>query len=364
MSRRRWWGGALLLPTLAFVTGFRSAPPIWALGVSRGVSSGSSARLLESQNGGANWTVLQKRLALFSPPVMLSKERGFVAGIGANGVYYAETRDGGAHWAETPSTNVPAFGFLDSRLGWLSLTKNPAKNGPTRWTLLATTDGGQVWQRRLSKTLPGLSTTSSPFFLTSRLGWILDEIGAAWTVWRTMDGGHHFRRISPRLGDAGVAPVGITFTTPKRGWILAASTAGGSAGVNYLMTSTDGGSTWGRAQGLPKLPTVEHLDFLTPQDGWILAPMRVRTGSASAVDVGTRIYRTVNGGRTWVPVYATGGRTLSDLIFVSPRVGYATAGATVLVTRDAGASWSLAFRAHRIDLTAIWSLNRYSRESQ
>lgn len=366
MKRRRRWGGALLLPVLVFGTGFRSAPPLWVLGASHSQSAETSApeRLLESRDGGVHWTVLQKRLSVFAPPVMVTAEKGFVSGIGGNGVYYAETHDGGARWIRTPSNNVPAFGFLNRRIGWLSLTKNPAKNGPTRWMLMATTDGGQSWVKRTSQILSGVSTTSSPFFLTSRLGWILDESGASWTVWRTSDGGRQFRRVSRRLGGSGVAPVGVTFTSRMRGWILATATAGGAEAVNYLLTSSDGGAHWRKLPSLAKLPTVEHLDFVTPQDGWILAPMTVREKNASTTGVGTRLLRTVDGGRTWQPVYATMSRTFSDVVFLSPRVGYATAGGDVLKTRNGGASWTVVFHAGLLRLTTIWSLNRYSRESQ
>jgi hypothetical protein len=297
---------------------------------------------------------------------MLSPKIGWTSGQTSQGVlYFGKTVDGGAQWSHyTNSKDLVGIGFLNRNLGWRSMTSLPP-SGDVAWKVYFTANGGGRWKKVFSAKLPSTSVTSAPFFLNRRRGWILNIAGPEWYVMETTNGGKNFRRVSQHvLGGAGVTPIGVTFLTPSRGWTLVASTGAGAGGINFLMTTTDGGARWAEVRNLPKLPTVEQFGFTSVESGWVLAPVREKPGRSQITPIGTALYKTTDGGRSWSRVYDSASRTMTNLVFVGPKLGYAAADHAILKTDNGGRDWTVVYVNPKITFETMWSLNRYSRFSQ
>lgn len=122
---------------------------------------------------------------------------------------------------------------------------------------------------------------------------------------------------------------GVHFLDNNRGWTV------GSNGL--VLSSDDGGRTWngsGIDNGIKD--TLNHVSFLTPQNGWL-------------VSIG-KIHYTSSGGKTWNVQHqlrAAGGRPpgILDLHFVNTTEGWAVGGtnqkgiSTILHTQNGGSQW-------------------------
>lgn len=319
--------------------------------------------LLFSANGGGTWTARRTDFAPIGTPAMLTTEDGWVAGQSAKGtLYYGNTRDGGSTWTHTTTSGIPALSFLNGRLGWRNMAI-PNAAGQTTWRLLATTNGGVTWKRLWSHGLSTDGIATAPFFLTPRIGWTVTADGSGWYVWKTRNGGRSFREQTTEL-EPGFQPLGVTFTTAKRGWVLAAGTGTGQIGIEVLWTSLNGGATWIQPTALPWNMDVEQIFFTSPQQGFVLAPIVMHRGKTGEVPYGTRIFETTSGGRHWTEIFRSPHQTLTDLVFASPRVGYAIAGHAVLKTVDGGRTWRTEYRSAAWNFQELWSTNAVERLSQ
>jgi photosystem II stability/assembly factor-like uncharacterized protein len=283
---------------------------------------------------------------------------GWLAGYSTTN-YYAHTTNGGLKWVTTSTkTTSPDLSFLNPSDGWLSLSRYADNH--TDWTFEATTNGGRQWKPVSTATLPQASFPSAPYFLNPKVGWDLNENGPLWHVLHTVNGGRTWKTISPVEGGAGVLPFGVTFLTPQHGYVLIASTGTGSNGVlNMLTQSTNGGRTWSLVKAFPKPYAMEHVDFESARFGWALGPVKVNMLSTGAVDIGTELFRTTDGGATWTMVYKSLPTTLADMVFVTPSVGYASATHAILKTVNGGKTWKILYRDPRVDFQLIFSLNQY-----
>lgn len=297
---------------------------------------------------------------------MLTADVGWAAEqIESGDLYFIKTSDGGKDWTRYfGSQDLAAIGFLNASDGWRSMTDLPNYE-KVLWKLYRTSDGGQHWTFVLQSRLAENTATSAPFFLNSQKGFVLDIVGPEWYVLATNNGGKSFRRLTKQpLGGAGVSPIGVTFTTPQRGWTLVASTGAGAGGLNFLRTSTNGGKSWRERTELTTLATAEQFDSLSAKKGYVLAPIRAITGQSAITPVGTKLYQTINGGRSSRLIDQSEGPTLTNLVFVSRRKGFATAGSRLFETQDGGQRWHFIYRNPGLDFQSIRSLNRLSRLSQ
>ena len=119
-------------------------------------------------------------------------------------------------------------------------------------------------------------------------------------------------------------------------------------GPRRAVLSTDAGAHWHRV-GLPRRRTVLDLDFTTPRIGYLL-------------DTNGLLWRTANGGRRWAALPSLGTNGGYALRFSSPRSGYVALRSfgslrrygLVLRTTDAGRSWhpQLVSRTPLVDLAS------------
>ncbi|HJV09847.1 MAG TPA: YCF48-related protein [Acidimicrobiales bacterium] len=274
----------------------------------------------------------------------ISPARGWVLG---SGPALLRTVDGGAHWAalSAPPTGAGARSvrFADERNGWLY--------GPELW---ATHDGGSSWRRIDSLPSPTMRLEVAEGRAYTVAGGSVYATDAGSDAWRSAGGD----QVDPYAGMAGGYVVGGDGAVralsaaglerrgtpcPNAGTALAVAGADvvavcqqGSAlgsATKSLVVSSDGARTWTDA-GMP------------PRAGSVAA---VAGPSSSTVVVaassgGAWLYRSEDGGRTWATAYTgrPGGEQFDDLAFTDATHGAVVAGGRLLLTADAGRTWSAA----------------------
>jgi photosystem II stability/assembly factor-like uncharacterized protein len=242
--------------------------------------------------------------------------------------------------------------FVDVNTGWAAGKNN---------TILKTADGGKTWSRVLEREEGG-NEFSSIFFTNAKEGWAQGRI-----LLHSSDGGETWRPASPlperkSLGDGGAVGSirlqtgqfgtsdrlfksedgGTTWTDisklprndfraifaldPQHVWVV------GDYG-RYALT-TDGGATW-QEPPMPVKCRLTQVYFVSPRIGWIL-PSDHNGGPLASTD----------GGLTWTSQYAGAGqnRPLRDIHFVNERDGFLLVGSNrpdvVYRTSDGGAKWA------------------------
>ncbi len=102
-----------------------------------------------------------------------------------------------------------------------------------------------------------------------------------------------------------------------------------------LLRTNDGGATWQQMQNTADSQNIDFYDVISPASGVIIA-----SGEVHWNQPGIAISR--DGGETWqtpqMPANVRSG--ISSVTFITPSVGFATAGSYVLNTIDGGLTWS------------------------
>jgi photosystem II stability/assembly factor-like uncharacterized protein len=321
------------------------------------------------------------------------------------------TTDGGVHWTDvTPasfpqSTNDGAF-FLDESHAWLAGTPD-GLDATTSITVVLSSDGGYSWKRGAPVGIPGptpvvLNYPPSLFFIDSTHGWLFvsGSVGSAASgfLYRTSDGGLNWQRAAdsssqPLLRGMAV----VAFASLSTGWLTTGCSCGAIPTQSPALVTHDGGATW-KTQALPApsngscpceaaapvffdaergmlllysstssqtlLMTSDGGDTWSPrllpgkfqQDvsftdtnhGWTVAGPDALLGSAVYVP----LYRTDDGGRTWVLVptnlrIETKDGQVRLLYFVDGKDGFAVRFAysvyatQILKTTDGGHTWTV-----------------------
>ncbi len=189
-------------------------------------------------------------------------------------------------------------------------------------TLLRTDDGGRSW-------------TGVPTGITANLARIraLDQntvvIGSGCVLRRSDDGGTTFHRLPFTSSETG-CPAGIAslyFPSPQIGYLMLSD--------GTVVRTANGGSSFSGRTAVPGTAATTPAGApATPTDIVFTGP---DTGFATTKGTdGGNVYRTTDGGSTWVP-RAHVGAGLNSLYFPDPGVGYAVGdGNTVLKTTDGG----------------------------
>jgi photosystem II stability/assembly factor-like uncharacterized protein len=218
------------------------------------------------------------------------------------------TADGGRTWTFAldlaDPRSIPLITFVDAQHGWVVPFRS-TEDGPA--IVQRTADGGQTWQQASIPSVYGIP--GGLVFFDSAHGLLAFDgrNGTPGSLWSTSDGGATWAKVA----SLPVAIVGaISFGDGgKTGWALAASEPNPPAGnppTNELYVTHDAGATWQRST----LPA--------PPAGWTADEWQPILEAAPSV-------------------FVTGEAILSAWY------GNGVAGETqLLVTQDAGASWSVA----------------------
>jgi len=201
--------------------------------------------------------------------------------------------------AATPA--LEAIRMVDAQIGW-AITAPPSP--PT--VLLRTTDGGISW-RDVTPVNPsgqkvGVRRLTA---LSSLIAWAPQARPQDTTVeiFRTIDGGRTWRSAAiPAPAGFTAAPgvASISFINPREGWLVASVVAYMGHDEVEIYRSTDGGETWVKvasamrdraSSGLSIAGSKAAVSFLNATTGWI-------TGFGPDL---VYVYVTHDGGRTWRP---------------------------------------------------------------
>jgi photosystem II stability/assembly factor-like uncharacterized protein len=314
-----------------------------------GWAGGWGSTLLATADGGRTWQRQRTRARHVYAVQALSATVAWAAG--SSGVVL-RTGDGGRTWQDLRTGfqgDVTSIQFLDEQKGWVASGSG---------IVLSTTDGGRTWVRH------GLEPAQDLFdlhFATPSIGWAVGEAGR---IFATRDAG---RTWEVRDGRTRQYLDAVSFSDSRHGWVA------GDAGA--LLATSDGGRTWRSATRM----VFRWARFDDDAQGW-------------AVTEGREAFSSSDGGRSWtrsatVPPepYGTGSRAslpwrveddgglsrtadrfnwqrqetgirtrLRAVDFADPNTGWVVGdSATILTTRDGGATWRRQAAGIDEDLVAV-----------
>ena len=227
------------------------------------------------------------------------------------------TRDGGQTWTPAPKLMLPALrrlGFFDGRHGWAITGRSAIYPSG----LFATDDGGRSWHPLMGENLSGLAGgwLAGDMF-NARSGALAGRNGSLATV----VGGQI--ELAKTDGLALQNPTRLRFAAPSLGWLV------GDGGL--VRTTVDFGATWQPPLGeLP--PGAKQFD---------LSALAVRGPKCwIAGQPGTRVFSTIDAGRTWIASPTGSTVPLRAMSFADDQHGWAAGDlGTILATNDGGQTW-------------------------
>ena len=205
---------------------------------------------------------------------------------------------------------------------------------------LATSDGGASWTWSRTGGVAGFTGAEGVQFVSTSDGWAwgADATGKNGVVLRTTDGGATWQS---SLTIPGLPSLSVSFADPSTGWLVAGEDFSEFSGYDVLSSTTDGGQTWSVPVALPQDNGLATFTALAPQGGdSAVLVQNLWSRDAGIGDVtATEVWRTTDGGATWLAPTTLKGADLGDAAFSSPTDGWATGVSWLWHTTDGGASW-------------------------
>lgn len=197
----------------------------------------------------------------------------------------------------------------------------------------ATGGGGYIWYR------PSMSLEDIDVKMAGGKPWYIaaghELYNRSVVVRKTLGSPNHLQFDSVRTG------IGRYYRAIRmRNDLVAFAAGGNSNGDGIIDMSVDTGSTWANVAVLPGQP-VSRLHFVNDQVGFAATGgySRLNNNGVAIPDSGA-IYRTTNGGLSWVPVHTSNITGFSDVDFLNEDVGVATRNdGAMLRTTDGGDTW-------------------------
>ena len=286
-----------------------AANSIRVLDTNNAVIVGGRGAVRTTSNGGLSWTPSYYGTFQDLEDVSRSGVTSATA-VGANGSVI-HTFDGGASWfRQVPNTaaNLNGVTLLSSGTGWAV-----GDNGTVRYT----TNNGWTWTTQTSGTtarLTDVDAASATNAIAVGSGAIrYTTTGTTWSSGSGIDG----LTLSTRQVNR------VSMPTTSRAWAVTDAT--GTNGVTVLRTLS-GGLNWVTVGNITT--SLYGVHFLDDNTGWVAG-------------AGGAIYKTTNGGTTWVAQDSGTTTTLRSIRFASATQGRAVGDNGVsLITTDGGATWT------------------------
>ncbi|MBE0648955.1 MAG: T9SS type A sorting domain-containing protein [Bacteroidales bacterium] len=240
-----------------------------------------------------------------------------------------KTTDGGLTWIrkdfEWNGTSCHHVFFTNDSVGFIA--------GEGTGGIWKTTNGGESWTLSSSG---AEGSISSLYFVNTDTGYAVGTVGdwaSQGIIYKTTDGGASWYE----TGGAGQNCISVFFTGPEIGYVVWGEISFGYYYTGLLKTS-DGGASWITDSIGLGLGTVHDLYF-TDND----------TGFA----IGGSIYKTTDGGITWVEAPGTGG-SWKSVHFIDDNTGFmAGEGGMIMKTMNGGASWEVQPSGTDVSLNSI-----------
>lgn len=282
--------------------------------------------------------------------------------VGDAGAVFTST-NGGVTWTRQSSgmrSKLLAVDFVNDQTGWA------VGNGG----VIKTTNGGETINGRKTweaQDLPGVGTyrfTDVSFFDSDR-GWAcgsyaVDGAGTASRIVRTSDGGDTWT-IAKQWTSSGSKDdvqllMQVDFVSATTGW----ATGWGRYGPTdddwgyVALKTTDAGDTWSITRFGDGRAEISAMEFTSATDGWL--------ATASLADYApATIWKTADGGATWVAQTSKAGATITDLA-ASPAGECFASGQTqgvsdwvgfVLHSGDGGTTWTEEYSQETVKPEAV-----------
>jgi photosystem II stability/assembly factor-like uncharacterized protein len=297
--------------------------------------AGAPDVVLRSSDGGARWTVIQRRpdgdimtgdlwaVAFGDAGHGWAVRRGIRSPVAT----VAATADVGRTWQwQYPGpkkARLLAVAAVGARHAWaVGDQRLTGYSMQGKGLVLATTDGGATWTRQR---LPAGLVPFRVAFSDARHGWLIAD-GASlvdYHVLATSDGGRHWR--VSYSAPSGINLRDVATAGPNRCWAVGYREQPQSG---FVARTGDGGRHWS-AQSSVSRGMLDAASFPDAEHGWAVGPE------------GTVIV-TSDGGATWSAQNAGGDYGLVQVSFSDPRHGWALIGhLALLATVDGGKSWSV-----------------------
>lgn len=236
-----------------------------------------------TKDGGNTWTVLP---GLFTVTAInfLDENTGF--GI-HSGLGVAKTVDGGESWValELPITvvgNISGLFFLNENVGFVTGEESVSPN-EIGSSIFRTINGGRTWSKYLSTE----EISGRVYFASNSVGFVFGE-----KIFRTANGGTTWDVVYENEYDLSLSGF---LSTPLSNTVKTGAVLGYR---EWILRTQDGGVTWNEEyMGLPNSWLVFHYDFgfISEKEGYAIL-------DSSFDDFGDPLYRTLNGGQTWMLV--------------------------------------------------------------
>ncbi len=283
-----------------------------------GYAVGSGGILLKTTDTGNSWT--QQILGtnnFFGSICFINENTGFIAG--SSGLL--KTTDAGDTWTaiNNGSGSLSSVYFIDSLIGYAS--------GGHYSKIFKTTDGGNTWnlQKSLNYEL------SEIFFTDTSTGYTSGEFG---NILKTTDGGNSWLS----LVSGTYYPLKSIYFIPESG-----SQIGYVAGNNDLLKTTNRGENW--VEMASPGTSLKSIIFISEDVGIVVGAFN-------------KIYKTTDGGVSWVPETSGYSPDYYSVCFPSDSTGYISgSGGTILKSTDQGETWFNQSSGTSSNLLAISFIN-------
>jgi photosystem II stability/assembly factor-like uncharacterized protein len=354
---------------------------IFPVNASTVYTSGTNGVVIKSIDGGLHWVFANNgiintaNLTLF----FISENIGYAGGSSGDTAVLYKTSNGGLNWSALNTSFLPAsFSYISSMYFTSASTGYILANGK----VYKTTDGGASFSIQCNN---AAFTYSQITFIDANTGYIGGNISGAGTTGglaKTIDGGLNWIDLTTNINDFNVFVSAIDFLSADTGYVLA------SHKRSYIIKTVDGGATWlaiDSSSGFNSLGDYNDLDFthtaagiavgtfgriLQTTDGTHFGDISsIPRDFLRSVDFpsentgyvihgGVNIVKTTDQGNNWTVINTGSANSLNDISFIDNTTGYAVGlNGAILKTITAGVSWTPQTSTTSNQLNAVQFLN-------